>query len=217
MDDALKEKNNEIKPIVIKIPSVEEYNPKVVPWDYGTREIDVVMRSRRCYEPREGKPEKRTVTKENVEQLQSIIRTSEYEIIEQLQKMLAHISLLDLFINSKKYKNMLAKALNERHVSETINKVQLENFVRAILLKDLISFSDEDFPIEGSVHNKALYIAMKCNGKEVSRVLVDNGSAFNLCPLATLRRLGINEDFIKTSKATIHSFDKGNEACCGEN
>lgn len=95
------------------------------------------------------------------------------------------------------------KVLNEIHVLDKINKVQLEDIVGAILLKDQISFSKENFLLEGRVHNEALYIAVKCHGKEVSSVLKDNVFAFNLCPLATLRSLEINEDSIRNSKAIV--------------
>ena len=64
------------------------------------------------------------------------MRTSEYEVIEQLRKMLAQISLLGLFKTSKSHEMVLMKLLNEVNVLETINEVQLEDFVGAILLKD---------------------------------------------------------------------------------
>ena len=38
-------------------------------------------------------------------------------------------------------------------------------------------------------------------------MLIDNGFALNLCPLSTLHRLGINEEFVKPSKVTVHSFN----------
>ena len=50
--------------------------------------------------------------------------------------MSAQISLLDLFKTLESHKMVLMKLLNEVHVSETINEVQLEDFVGAILLKD---------------------------------------------------------------------------------
>ena len=109
---------------------------------------------------------------------------------------------------------MLMKLLNEVHVLETINEMQLEDFVRVILLKDLIAFFDEDFPMDGRSHNKALYIAIKCRGKEVSLVLTDNGSTLNLCPLSTLHHLRINEEFVKPSKVIVCSLDGGKERCC---
>ena len=64
------------------------------------------------------------------------MRTSEYEVIEQLRKMPVQILLLDLFKTLKSHKMVLMKLLNEVHVPEMINKVQLEDFVGAILLKD---------------------------------------------------------------------------------
>ena len=38
-------------------------------------------------------------------------------------------------------------------------------------------------------------------------MLIDNGSALNLCPLSTLHRLGISKELIKPFKVTMHSFD----------
>ncbi|KAI6674158.1 hypothetical protein NL676_002064 [Syzygium grande] len=102
---------------------------------------------------------------------------------------------------------VLMKLLNEVHIPDTINEVQLEDFIGAILLKDQIAFSDEDFPIDGRSHNKVLYIAVKCWGKEVSRVLIDNCSTLDLRLLSTLYRLGISEELIKPSKVAVRSFD----------
>lgn len=103
------------------------------------------MKSSRCYAPREEEPEKKEVTREDVKKALSIVRTSEFEVIEKLRKISIQISLLDLFINSKKHKSALMKVLNEAHVPETINELQLEDFVGSILLKDQISLSDETF------------------------------------------------------------------------
>lgn len=41
--------------------------------------------------------------------------------------------------------------------------------------------------------NCPLHIAMTSNGMIVGRVLIDNGSALNICPLNTLTRLGIDQ------------------------
>ena len=38
-------------------------------------------------------------------------------------------------------------------------------------------------------------------------MLIDNGSALNLCSLSTLHHLEISEELIKPSKVTVHSFD----------
>ena len=127
--------------------------------------------------------------------------------------MPAQISLLYLFKTSKSHKIVLMKLLNKVHVPEIINEVKLEDFVGTILLKDQIAFSYEDFLMDGCSHNKALYIVVRCQGIEVSRVLIDNGFALNLCLLSTLHHLGISEEFIKPFKVIVHSFDVMKKNC----
>ena len=41
----------------------------------------------------------------------------------------------------------------------------------------------------------------------MARVLVDNGSALNLCPLATLKRLGIDPSTMQAAKTSVRAFD----------
>ncbi|RVX18697.1 hypothetical protein CK203_007090 [Vitis vinifera] len=53
-----------------------------------------------------------------------------------------------------------------------------------------IVFSDDDLPLEGSGHTCPLYISIGCSGRRVPSVLLDNGSALNVCPLTTVIALG---------------------------
>ncbi|RVW15271.1 hypothetical protein CK203_082033 [Vitis vinifera] len=53
-----------------------------------------------------------------------------------------------------------------------------------------IFFSDDDLPPEGSDHTHPLYISIGCSGCRVLSVLLDNGSALNVYPLATAIALG---------------------------
>ena len=48
-----------------------------------------------------------------------------------------------------------------------------------------IVFSDDDLPPEGSDHTRSLYITVGCSSHKVPSVLLDNGSALNVCPLGT--------------------------------
>ena len=49
----------------------------------------------------------------------------------------------------------------------------------------LLVFSDEDLPPEGATHTRPLQITIECMGAKVSMVLIDNGSALNVCPFRT--------------------------------
>ena len=46
-------------------------------------------------------------------------------------------------------------------------------------------FSIDDLPPKGSDHTRFLYISVICSGHKVMSILLDNGSAFNVGPLAT--------------------------------
>ena len=97
----LKIEEKEIQLVIIILPPKEKFDTKCVPWNYKPKEVDAITRSGRCYIPKESEHEKKRVIEEDVKQLLSIMRTSEYEVIERLRKMLAQISLLNLFKTSE--------------------------------------------------------------------------------------------------------------------
>ncbi|XP_077222107.1 uncharacterized protein LOC143855947 [Tasmannia lanceolata] len=67
-----------------------------------------------------------------------------------------------------------------------------------------LSFTDEELPPEGRDHTKSLKITVICNTKKVPEVLVDNGSALNICPLSTTTTLGFGpEDFIPSEQGIL--------------
>ena len=79
-----------------------------------------------------------------------------------------------------------------------------------------ITFSDEELPAEGTGHNKALYVAVRCNGKMLPKVLIDNGSALNICPWSTLVKLGLQDVKLKPSETVVRGFDGAQRESIGE-
>ncbi|XP_073049441.1 uncharacterized protein [Primulina eburnea] len=55
-------------------------------------------------------------------------------------------------------------------------------------------------------HIRPLYIKAHLNGKPVSRVLIDNGSAVNVLPVRMLKRLGKNEEDLILSEVSVAAF-----------
>ncbi|XP_010030851.2 uncharacterized protein LOC104420769 [Eucalyptus grandis] len=222
---AIKIPNTGFGPVVIELPPelgecsntkvIPTFDTRAVPWNYNSNEIDAVTRSGRIYPPREGE-EKKAVTDEEAEQLLKTLRTSEAEVIDQLCKMPAQISLLELFKTSEKHRNALLKILNEVHVPEAIGEVQLEEFVGAILLRDQITFSERDLPPEGQAHTKALYVYAQHFETKISKVMIDNGSALNICPLSTLRKLGIGMENVFSPTIPVRAFDGMKRETIGE-
>ena len=64
----------------------------------------------------------------------------------------------------------------------------------------MLSFSDKEQPLEGSAHNKLLYISVEYMEKWVPMLLLDTSSAVNVCPSRTAYVAGLkSEEFFPTA------------------
>ncbi|XP_070004412.1 uncharacterized protein [Nicotiana sylvestris] len=63
--------------------------------------------------------------------------------------------------------------------------------------------------MEGTEHNQALYLTVKCEDSVVTRALVDNGSTANICPLSTLNKLKVGNKRIHKNNICVRGFDGG--------
>ena len=70
-----------------------------------------------------------------------------------------------------------------------------------------IVFSDDDLPPEGSNHVRPLFIDVVCSGRRVLSVLLDNGSALNVCPLVTTIALRFSPANFRASTQTVRAYD----------
>ena len=135
------------------------------------------------------------------------MKAQDYFVIDQLRKTPAQISLLSLLIHSKEHREVLTRILNEAHISENITVGHLENMVNRIFQVNRITFMDNELPLEGSGHNRALHLTVKCEEHYVKRVMVDGGSGVDICPLSTLQSLKINTDRIRNNNVCVRAFD----------
>ncbi|XP_019244288.1 PREDICTED: uncharacterized protein LOC109224158 [Nicotiana attenuata] len=230
-----------IAPIVIKpVTQLPIDNTKVVPWNYKqvivtykgkeveeeVNETRGLTRSGRCCTPeelRKAKPFKNSpipvnqpVTEEEAEEFLRKMKVQDYSIVEQLRKTPAQISLLSLLIHSDEHSRALMKILNEAHVPDKITMNHLEKIANKIFEATGITFSDDELPLEGTEHNRALYLIVKCEDSVVSRVLVDNGSSANICPLSTLPKLKIDTERIHKNSICVRGFDGGGKDSVGD-
>uniref|UniRef100_A0A2N9H5R7 Uncharacterized protein n=1 Tax=Fagus sylvatica TaxID=28930 RepID=A0A2N9H5R7_FAGSY len=161
-------------------------------------------------------PTKTKATEEEAADFLRIIKSSEYSIVKQLSKMPSHISVLSLLLASESHRKALLKVLNEAYVPEDITGPSFENMVTSILVTNQLTFSDDELPPEGRGHTKALYISVKTNDRIVSRVLIDNGSALNVCPLSTLEKLDIDPTRVRVNSMVVRAFDGTRREVLGE-
>uniref|UniRef100_A0A2N9IK69 Uncharacterized protein n=1 Tax=Fagus sylvatica TaxID=28930 RepID=A0A2N9IK69_FAGSY len=196
--------------------------------DPSSATLPLPRQSGRCYTPEElekrrkeaGKavedPTKTKATEEEAADFLRIIKSSEYSIVKQLSKMPSHISVLSLLLASESHRKALLKVLNEAYVPEDITGPSFENMVTSILVTNQLTFSDDELPPEGRGHTKALYISVKTNDRIVSRVLIDNGSALNVCPLSTLEKLDIDPTRVRVNSMIVRAFDGTRREVLGE-
>ncbi|XP_070026160.1 uncharacterized protein [Nicotiana sylvestris] len=108
------------------------------------------------------------------------------------------------------------KILNEAHVPDKITVNHLEKIANKIFEANRITFSDNELPLEGTEHNRALYLTVKCKDSMITRVLVDNGSSVNICPLSTLHKLKIDTERIHKNSICVRGFDEGGKDSVGD-
>ncbi|XP_060202527.1 uncharacterized protein LOC132630957 [Lycium barbarum] len=223
-----------ITAVVAQTPS---FNTKAIPWNYQSDErnkakgklvVETVAagltRSRRCYAPEEvarrapskENGQKKVVTEAEVEEFWRKMPTKEYSVVEQLKKTPAQIYLLALLMNFETHRNALVKVLNEAYVPAETSSEKLSAMVGEVLEAHKVSFHDDELPPEGLGHNKALNITGRCRDKFISKVLIDGGSAVNICPVTTLRALGMDVGKLRDSHVRVKGFDGAQKGVVGE-
>ncbi|XP_071904273.1 uncharacterized protein [Coffea arabica] len=228
-----------LEPVVIEFPEQEPVlSLQRVPWNYdepviqigeksvAKEEVSVVTRSGRIANPfgatipiQTNNPElpaKPTVTEEEALDFLKRLQRSEYNVVEKLSKSPAQISMLDLLFSSDMHRDALLEVLTKAQIPKDISVANFSHMVGSVLFTKQITFSDDELPAEGIEHNKALYITVRCNGKILPKVLIDNGSALNICPWSTLEKLGLQDIKLRPSGTIVRGFDGAQREPIGE-
>ena len=120
--------------------------------------------------------------------------------------MSAQISILDLLHTSPVYREILDSALHESHVPTDINATEFRNLVGHLSTPCALSFKTTDIPEVEPDHTLPLRIAIMVSQFAVKRVMVDNGSALNICTLKFIKQAGYTEVDIINEVITIKAY-----------
>ena len=71
----------------------------------------------------------------------------------------------------------------------------------------LLTFSDKELPPKGATHTRNLQITIECMGAKVPMVLIDNGSALNVCLFRTALTIGLDMETIIPSPLTVRAYN----------
>ena len=121
-----------------------------------------------------GEPIEKKVSMEEANEFLRIIQQSEFKIIEQLNKTPTRVSLLELLMSSKPHRVLLVKVLNEARVAPDISMQGFKGIFDNIMTNNHLTFAEEEIPVEGRGHYRALHVSAKCMDHIVAKVLVDN-------------------------------------------
>ena len=115
---------------------------------------------------------------------------------------------LELYLHPQgiTHRNALIRALSQIGVDTTTTPEELIHFLTADRAT-CITFSDNDLPPEGLSHVRPLFIDVACSGRRVPSVLLDNGSALNVCPLVTAIALGFSPSDFGPSTQIVKAYD----------
>ena len=144
------------------------------------------------------------------------IQNANYNVIQQLNRSSAQVSILALLLSSKVHREDLLNVLKETHVPTGITNSSFEGMVSLVFATNQVFFFDNELPPEGKDHTLAMHIVIKCEDMIVTRVLIDNGLALNVCLLDTLECLKVDMSRIKPSTMIIKAFDGTRHKVQGE-
>ena len=116
------------------------------------------------------------------------------------------MSIWELLMHSSSHRKALVKALAKMNIQTTTTP---EAMVAKVIenKQGVITFSDEDLPIEGRNHNRVLFIPAEVREKRTSYVMMDDGSAINVCLLYILPNLGLKVEELTKSDIVIRAYD----------
>ncbi|XP_050916448.1 uncharacterized protein LOC127131577 [Lathyrus oleraceus] len=159
---------------------------------------------------------KAAVTREEAEEFLRIIKKSDYKGVDQLNQTPSKISMLSLLLNSEAHMNSLLKVLSVAHITKDITIEQLDDVIACVTTGIFLGFNDDELPIKGKNHKKALHISLKCVDTILSRVLVDTGSSLNVMPKTNLIKLPMEGISMKPSILIVKAFDGSRRAVIEE-
>ncbi|XP_042489871.1 uncharacterized protein LOC122069852 [Macadamia integrifolia] len=139
----------------------------------------------------------------------------ENQVLRQLQKTQANISIWGLLMASPTHREAMLKSLASIQVPIGTDSAQLASLVGVAYAMNSLMFADANLPLEGSNHTRALHITIDCRGCRIPQVLVDNGSALNVFPLRTFKHLGFDEAEMKPSSQCVRAYDNTRRSVLG--
>ena len=106
----------------------------------------------------------------------------------------------------QKHRDAILEALAGKEVSMDTTLEQILSIMGLTTNESAIIFTTKDLPPEGGDHNRALYMTIDCIGSKVPKVLVDNGSSINVCPMHIAIKIGLTKGKLSPFSLTVRAY-----------
>lgn len=135
-------------------------------------------------------------------------RISNYDLVSQLQRTLAQISIFELLELFPLHKDILEKVLVSANIPTNIDAERFQAMVNHISSPHYLTFFEEDDRALSHPHNLSLHVEVQIFYTHVRRVLIDNGAGLNIISFNVIQQLGMSEFGIDPKcKITIKAYD----------
>ncbi|XP_034899372.1 uncharacterized protein [Populus alba] len=224
------------KLVLTKPLMANKANYEAMPGDYGytsniesplplfQAEISGITRSGRYFTPEELEKQRKAKGKEVLDldkefevnklvigeetnKFLKLMKHSEYNIVDQLKKTPAKISIMSLILSSEPHRNALQKVLNETYIPQDIKQKTVEHLVGRIHAANYLYFTEDELDAEGTRHNKPLYVTVRCKDCLIGKVLIDNGSTLNVFPKHMLDEMPVDPSHMQPSVMMARAYD----------
>uniref|UniRef100_A0A2N9EGD3 RNase H type-1 domain-containing protein n=1 Tax=Fagus sylvatica TaxID=28930 RepID=A0A2N9EGD3_FAGSY len=118
------------------------------------------------------------------------------------------IALAGLIMASQKHRDAILEALARKEVPMDTTPEQVLSIMGMTTDEFAIIFTTKDLPPKGGDHNRALYVTIDCLGSKVPKMLVDNGSSINVCPMRTATKIRLTKGQLSPSSLTVRAYDE---------
>ncbi|XP_040932082.1 uncharacterized protein [Gossypium hirsutum] len=188
--------NEKAQPIKGKAPAIEEMKEKAVKSELPVNE---------------------PVNEKEANEFLKFLKHSKYNVVEQLCKQPARISVLALLLSSEVHHSALMRVLNETYVANDIFVNKLDRLVSNISADNYIFFNDDEIPPGGKGSTKALHVTTRCKGYTLPGIHLAGAVPLSLHQKLKLvlegRLITINteEDIIATVSSTAPYLETDDE------
>ena len=194
----------------------------ITPVDGGTSESLAVLRSGKATAEEKGKgPAKPNDNKGDPkpppppnklnEEMKKLPKPVEYDVIAHLRRIPARLSIYEARQLSKESREALINAL----VNESVRDFDLAESTDVAECAQTITFTDEDLLLGDYEHNRPLFVTGDLAGERIKSILLDAGSAVNILPLKTLKRIGLTPAQLRASNLMIQGFNQRGQRTIG--